>query len=156
MRPPSSKDHDPHGGPSYDGCLNIPKTGGPADALAFASRRGLLRPVSKKPAKPRSRSVFRAIGAPFLFFRRLLRCRVTLKREGKNLNVVLVPDEPDAPLEETIDKDAEALRLLRADLKSLLDAHPMTRRMVARHLAAFERALAKHGMNALNLSLIHI
>jgi hypothetical protein len=106
--------------------------------------------VSKKPAKPRSRSVFRAIGAPFLFFRRLLRCRVTLKREGKNLNVVLVPDEPDAPVQESVDKDAEALRLLRADLKSLLDAHPMTRRMVARHLAAFERALAKHGMNALN------
>jgi hypothetical protein len=106
--------------------------------------------VSKKPPKPRSRSVFRAIGAPFLFFRRLLRCRVTLKREGKNLNVVLVPDEPDAPVQESVDKDAEALRLLRADLKSLLDAHPMTRRMVARHLAAFERALAKHGMNALN------
>jgi hypothetical protein len=105
--------------------------------------------VSKKPAKPRSRSVVRAIGAPFLFFRRLLRSRVTLKREGKNLNVVLVPSAPEAPAEEAIDKDAEALRLLRAELKSLLDAHPMTRRVVARHLAGFERALAKHGMNAL-------
>lgn len=90
------------------------------------------------------------MGAPFLFVRRLLRCRVTLKREGKNLNVVLVPDVPDAPAQESVDKEAEALRLLRAELKSLLDAHPMTRRVVARHLAAFERALAKHGMNALN------
>jgi len=89
------------------------------------------------------------MGAPFLFFGRLLRCRVTLQREGKNLNVKLVPNEPEAPVQESIDKDAEALRLLRAELKSLLDAHPMTRKMVARHLAAFERALAKHGMNAL-------
>jgi hypothetical protein len=64
------------------------------------------------------------------------------------LNVKLVPKGSDVSSPEHVDKDAAELKALRAELKSLLDAHPMTRQ-VARHLAAFERALSKHGMQAM-------
>ncbi len=87
------------------------------------------------------------LATPLRFFARLFFSDLKLQREGKNLNVklatkVLEVRQP-APIDKTM---AEALSL-RAALKTLLDSHAKTRR-VMRHLAFFERALAKHGLKA--------
>jgi len=85
---------------------------------------------------------------PFRFFARLLFSDVRLERDGKDLNIKFATKRPDAHRPVPIDNaSADALSLRKA-LKTLLDSHAMTRR-VMRHLAFFERALAIHGLKAM-------
>jgi hypothetical protein len=87
--------------------------------------------------------------APFKFVARILSSEVKLERDGKNLNIRVAPPAPPAPV---VDPQAQALAQAApfiAALKSLLDSHRMTRR-VMRHLGYVERTLATQGLKGLN------
>jgi len=109
-----------------------------------------------KPTKARARSktspLVRVLGTPFRFVGSLFSRELRLERDGKNLNIKLAaktsaksaaakPPAPPSPVE-------IELKLMRAELKKLLDVHPGTRR-VMRHLVYFERALETQGLQAL-------
>lgn len=85
---------------------------------------------------------------PFRFVARLLFSVVRLERRGTTLNLSLATRPPDTETPVTVDKASTEALTVRAALKTLLDSHPMTRR-VMRHLAFFERALAVQGLEAL-------
>jgi hypothetical protein len=89
------------------------------------------------------------LAAPFKFVARILSSEVKLERDGKNLNIRVAPPAPPAPV---VDPQAQALAQAApfvAALKSLLDSHRMTRR-VMRHLGYVERTLATQGLKGLN------
>jgi hypothetical protein len=73
--------------------------------------------------------------------------KVTLRRDGKSLNFGLAQKVCDVPPPPPVDKALTDALPLRAALKTLLDSHPKTRR-VMRHLAYVEGALATHGTRA--------
>ena len=112
-------------------------------------RRGQSAPTrmaSRVTRRPR-RSWSAVVAGPLRLVGRLLLASVTLRREGANLCMKLVPCELDAQRGVTSLRDAAQAPRLRAELKTLLDAHPLCRQ-VMRYLALFESALASHGMNA--------
>jgi len=112
-------------------------------------RRGPSAPTrtaSRVPRGPR-RSWSAVVAGPLRLVGRLLFASVRLKREGANLRMKLVPREFDAQRGATSSSDAAQARRLQAELKTLLDAHPLCRH-VMRYLALFESALASHGMKA--------
>jgi hypothetical protein len=127
------------------GANAIPSERGPR--AKSTKKNASLRSSSSKTPRSRSRGVAGVLATPFLLVARLLFSDVRLEREGKNVNVKLAAKRPDAQDPAPIDKAmAEALPL-RAALKTLLDSHSMTRR-VMRHLAFFEGALTVHGLKA--------
>ena len=112
-------------------------------------RRGQSAPtrMASRVPHPPSRGWSAVVAGPLRLVGRLLLGSVRLKREGVNLHMKLVPREFDAQRGATSGRDAAQARRLQAELKKLLDAHPLCRQ-VMRYLALFESALASHGMNA--------
>jgi hypothetical protein len=99
---------------------------------------------ARKTTDPRGRSALAVLAAPFGMLVRLMFSQVRLQREGKNLNFSLVEKGSEVPPPPPIDKALTDAQHLRAELKTLLDCHRKTRR-VLRHLAYIERALATQG-----------
>lgn len=85
---------------------------------------------------------------PLRFIARLLFSDVKLERQGKTLNLTLATQSPKVATPTAADEVSAEAQMLRAALKTLLDAHPTTRQ-VMRHLACFDRALAIQGLKAL-------
>lgn len=116
-------------------------------ARVTAAFSGAARRSAGKAPDRRGGGVVDALAAPFRLIARLFFSDLKLERKGKNLNVKLAAKAPEVRQPAPVDKAmAEALPL-RAALKTLLDSHARTRR-VMRHLAFFEGALAIHGLKA--------
>jgi hypothetical protein len=94
------------------------------------------------------RRLTRAPLAPLRFLARLLFSDVKLERQGTTLNLTLATPSPEIGTSAAVDEISTEARVLRVALKTLLDVHPATRR-VMRHLACVDRALAVQGMKAL-------
>jgi hypothetical protein len=104
-------------------------------------------PVRSK-RKPRGgHRIAAALAAGLRAIERFFLSNVALERQGKNLNVKLVPKPSAAAPKKPVNKALVEAMPLRRALKALLDGHPQTRR-VMRHLAFFESALAHHGLKA--------
>ena len=113
------------------------------------------KPVKPAQARsqPKTSRLMRALGTPFRFVSGLFMRELQLERDGKNLNIKLAPkdgaQQPAAARPAAPPSPAELeLKLMRAELKKLLDVHPGTRR-VMRHLVYVERALQDQGLQAL-------
>lgn len=85
---------------------------------------------------------------PFRSIARLLVLDVKLKREGKNLHIVLAPRPPAVRKPSPVERAIAEAAPLRQALKALLDQHPLTRHLM-RHLGYLDRALATQGLKAL-------
>jgi hypothetical protein len=114
-----------------------------------ANARSPSRLSSSKISSHHGRSAESTSAAPLRFVSWLLFSDVRLEREGKNLILKLAAKASIAQHPAPVDKITVEALTLRAALKSLLDAHSMTRR-VMRHLAFFEGALAIHGLRAMS------
>ena len=132
-------------------------------ALSNAAKRAAAwARMGRSPAQPRSRAAAapaekphrksprRANGlfaAPLRFIALIAFLDVSLKREGKNLHILIAAKPPAVKKQERVQKAIAEAEPLRRALKAFLDLHPLTRRML-RHLGYLEHALATQGYKA--------
>ncbi|MEP7100261.1 MAG: hypothetical protein ABI781_07110 [Burkholderiales bacterium] len=113
-----------------------------------ALSRALAGVASGKASDRRRRGLNDVLAIPLRLFARLFFSTIRLERDGKNLHVKLATKGGDEQAPAPIDPALAEAQPWRIALKTLLDSHAMTRR-VMRHLAYFEHALAAHGLKAM-------
>jgi hypothetical protein len=87
---------------------------------------------------------------PLGWFEKLKRLRLRFRRKDGNVHLLLEdPAEHLASIKRQTAADTSEAALLRAALKSVLDKHASTRSVLV-HLSVLEKALGRHGLQALD------